>query len=118
MFGLALNPWALVAAGLLAVGIFFGGYGCHAVKAAQEKGEMAATIKTDEALLDEIKSQRADFIKQRDAAQLAAAKVPTVVTNWMKDTNAIQILPGCDGAVDFTYKRVPVLVGHRQEATP
>lgn len=114
-----IPPWVKILAVLLILGaVYAAGETRRALADAHAMGEKDATIKTDEALLDEIKSQRADFIKQRDAAQLAAAKVPTVVTNWMKDTNSIQILPGCDGAVDFTYKRVPVLVQHRQDVTP
>lgn len=110
--------WARALAVLLILAaVYAAGETRRAIADAKEIGAKDATIKTDEALLSEIKSQREDFIKQRDVAQAAAAKVPAVVTNWMKDTNSIQILPGCDGAVDFTYKRVPVLVQHRQDVT-
>lgn len=110
--------WVKALAILLVLGaVYAAGETRRAISDAHALGEKDATIKTDEALLTEVKSQREDFIKQRDVAQAAAAKVPTVVTNWMKDTNSIQILPGCDGAVDFTYKRVPVLVQHRQDVT-
>ena len=98
---------------LLLIVAFFGGRHVQAVADAEKIGSLEATIKSNEAVLAEVKAQQDDFKKQRDLAQAAAAKVPTVVTNWMRDTNAAVIAPGCESAINFQRARAPILSAHR-----
>lgn len=89
--------------------------GCHlkGVKDAEKIGAMEAEVKSVEAVLAEVKAQQDDFKKQRDLAQQAAAKMPAVVTQWMRDTNAAPIAPGCEAAMGFQRARAPILSAHR-----
>lgn len=114
MLGLALNPWAWGAGALLAVGIFFGGYGCHAVKAAEEKGQLKADLSAANATLAALEKQQADLKADKAKAEAAAARIPLVVTRWAREDAAIPIGSKCEEGDAYLYASVPVLTARRQ----
>lgn len=114
MFGLAFSVWEWVAIGLFCVGLFFAGFATHAVRSAEEKGQLKADLATANATLTGLQAQEADLKAQVAKSDAAAARIPPVLVQWQKDTNSMVIAPGCEAAMQFTRARVPVLVTHRR----